>query len=234
MGGLTYIRIFTAVLAVAAAALTPAVARGAVFDAASDFSLSANPNGAWSYGYQDSLGGPLNAYEVATADWRGTSNLEAWTTDRIGVDPNISHNPTDAELSFVTVHVPPNGLTLHPGPGGQPSVLRWTAPAADAYAVTAAFRGNDETTTDVHVLHNDASVFDGRVTTYGEGPSFSTVLTVAAGDTIDFAVGNGSNGYFNDSTGLSATITPLPEPLGMMALSLAALGLMRRPRRGTS
>jgi Ca2+-binding RTX toxin-like protein len=73
------------------------------------------------------------------------------------------------------------------------------------------------TTTDVHVLHNGVSLFDGVVNGYGpgSGPSFSGNVSVTAGDTIDFAVGYGPDGncYF-DTTGIAATITtPAPAPV---------------------
>jgi hypothetical protein len=64
------------------------------------------------------------------------------------------------------------------------------------------------TTTDVHVLHNSGTLFDGAVTAFGAGPRFDSTVVVAAGDTIDFAVGYGSNHTFDcDSTGLGAVIS---------------------------
>jgi hypothetical protein len=76
--------------------------------------------------------------------------------------------------------------------------------------ISTHFFGEDwagPTTTDVHVLYNSVSIFDGVVDTFWEGPSFDVNLSVAAGDTIDFAVGFGDDGtYNNDSTGLRAVI----------------------------
>jgi hypothetical protein len=72
----------------------------------------------------------------------------------------------------------------------------------------------------------------------GSGPSFATSLAVLQGDTIDFAVGIGSNGtYISDTTGLAATITiaAVPEPTGITLLGLgifAPFGYMGlRPER---
>jgi hypothetical protein len=233
MSSLKHIRIV--IILLAAASFTPAARAAAVYNAAKDFSLSANPRGAWSYGYEDQLGGPLNLYDVPTAGWRDAPNLDAWTSSALDVDPNISHNRTTSELSFLgdSIHVPANGLTIHPGPSGEPSVLRWTAPTPGRYQVTAAFRGNDQTgpTTDVHVLHNGTSLFSGEVTAYGAGPSFTRAVTVQIGDTIDFAVGRGSNAdYSFDSTGVSATITSLPEPVAVVAPLFTAFALLHRRR----
>ena len=63
------------------------------------------------------------------------------------------------------------------------------------------------TTTDAHVLHNGASLFDGFVNRLYAGPYFETTLAVQAGDTIDFVVGVGGNGFISDSTALDAVIT---------------------------
>jgi hypothetical protein len=78
--------------------------------------------------------------------------------------------------------------------------------------LNTTFTGRDNvngTTTDVHVFHNGSALFNGVVNGFGpgSGPSFATSLTVLPGDTIDFAVGMGSNGsYISDPTGLDATI----------------------------
>ena len=236
MTNLSHIRIVIALMA--AASFTPAASAAPIYNAATDFSLSANPAGPWSYGYEDQLGGPLHLYDGPTAGWRDAPGLDAWTSDALGVDPNISHNRTASELSFLgdTIHVPANGLTIHPGPSGEPTVLRWTAPAPGRYQVTAAFQGNDQAgpTTDVHVLHNGTSLFSGEVKAFGAGPSFTRAVTVAAGDTLDFAAGYGSNGnYFFDSTGVAATITALPEPVGVVTPLFTAFALLHR-RRSTS
>jgi hypothetical protein len=78
----------------------------------------------------------------------------------------------------------------------------------------AVFWGDDfvgPTTTDVHVLHNEACIYSAEVSGYGppSDQSFTTTISVAVGDTIDFAVGYGTNGnYGYDTTGVSAVITP--------------------------
>jgi hypothetical protein len=72
------------------------------------------------------------------------------------------------------------------------------------------------TTTDVHILLNGVSPFDGAVNGFGPSSdqSFATSLSLQVGDHLDFAVGDGADGSFlNDSTGLEATISDaIPEP----------------------
>ena len=62
--------------------------------------------------------------------------------------------------------------------------------------------------------------------------AFSFVRALVANDTIDFAVGFGTNGtYFNDSTGLQGTITVVtPEPASAILIlsGLALCGLFRK------
>jgi hypothetical protein len=97
---------------------------------------------------------------------------------------------------------------MHPGPAGQVSVLRWTAPAAGSYDVTAAFRALDAqpATTDVHVLHNGVSKFDGTVNATMSGPAYAGTLALQAGDTVDVAVGYGNGSYNYDTTAVSFRI----------------------------
>ncbi len=184
-----------------------------IYSAANDFSLASNPNDAWSYGYSNTLGGNLNLYDVATVDARGFSGIDAWTSSAIGVDPYVNHNRTNTDISWQTVKTPANSLGFHPGPSGQDSVVRWTAPSTTAIDLSVSFSGIDyvfPTSTDVHVLMNGTSLFDGTVSAFGPGPTFTTSLSVAAGDAIDFVVGVGQNGnHQGDSTGLDATITPV-------------------------
>ena len=56
--------------------------------------------------------------------------------------------------------------------------------------------------------HNGADVAAGFVNVNGAGNAYvsSASLSVVAGDTFDFAVGFGNNGYDNDSTALAATV----------------------------
>jgi len=98
---------------------------------------------------------------------------------------------------------------VHPGPNGERGVVKWTAPAAGTYTVAGRFQGIDTgaTTSDVSITKNGTVLFSGNLNGYGTQLPFSLSVTVAAGDAIEFTVGVGANGtYNNDSTGLAATI----------------------------
>jgi hypothetical protein len=104
-------------------------------------------------------------------------------------------------------------LHMHPGPQNQYSVVRWTCPAAGNYRVDTAFRslrgGAYIVSTDTHVLHNNVAIYNGMINgLYSDGEvPYDTTVAMQACDTLDFAVGFGSNGnYYCDSTGMRATI----------------------------
>jgi hypothetical protein len=88
--------------------------------------------------------------------------------------------------------------------------VRWTAPSAGGTRIREAFEGLDSfpTSTDVYVLHNGTPLFTGTISSYLSPILATQGLNVAAGDTIDFVVGFGSDqSYSNDSTGLRCFIS---------------------------
>jgi hypothetical protein len=89
--------------------------------------------------------------------------------------------------------------------------VRWTAPAATV-VIAGSFSAASTTTTDVHVrLNSSTSLFDGQINGSGSAAPFSLTRAVAAGDTVEFAVGYGSNGNSNnDATTLAVTISEPP------------------------
>ncbi len=102
-------------------------------------------------------------------------------------------------------------LNLHPGPGGEQTTVRWTAPSTGTYQLQGRFQGIDTggTTTNVRILHKGVQVGSGSVNGFGAQATYDFALSVVAGDTIDFVVDYGSNNTYNsDSTGLTAIITP--------------------------
>jgi hypothetical protein len=174
------------------------------YDVAADFSPTSNPTGAWAYGWSSQLTSALSLYTMSYND-RG---IDIWWR---GSQPNVSHNGTSEEITFnpESITWQPGQFSLHPGPAGEYSHAQWTAPAEGTCNIAAEFTGIDQTgtTTDVHVLHNGVSLFDGSVVGFGDTESFSAAISVAAGDTVDFAVGYGTGGWWDDSTALAAVIS---------------------------
>ena len=204
----------------------PAPAR-ADFDAAADFSSSSNPNGVWSYGYSTTLGGTFNLY-TENGDFPNPNGsltgLDYWGQN-IGLhNPAVIHNGTGSTILINgTATYQPGQLGLHPGPDGEDSIVRFTVSTAATYSLSSSFAGIDTvgTTTDVYVLLNGASLFDGLINGFGANASYSQTLALASGDEVDFVVGYGTNHtYFFDSTGLAAHLRAVPEPTSMLSLGL--------------
>ena len=131
--------------------------------------------------------------------WRSPAGQEPWVT------LNSSNVPIETPFHFTW---PARQVAIHPGPRGEYSAVRWTAPSADRYSVEAAFQGLANATTDVHLLHNGQPLFEARLNLENNPNSarHSAQLTLARGDTVDFVVGWGNGNYGSDSTALDATI----------------------------
>jgi hypothetical protein len=104
---------------------------------------------------------------------------------------------------------------------GQYSLVRFVAPKAGTYKITAQFEGVHFglSSTDVHVLHNGKSLFDADVNGYGGDPAFHKIegssptaeytgeIKLRAHDIVTFAVGYGKNKTNScDTTGLFAHV----------------------------
>jgi hypothetical protein len=235
---------FTSMIGTLGAALFPITASANItYDAAADFSANSNPSGVWSYGWSQTLGGTFNldtdAQNLApgVVQWRGDLSGDG--------NPSVFENTTASVASFGTITMQPHTLAFHPGIGGQYSIVQFTAPAAGNYAISASFQGDDHgpTSTGVFVLAGNSLLGSGYVNGFGAGtgPSLYSTVHLSTGETVDFAVDynggpNGRNGaFYNDSTGLAATITPVPEPTTMVAGALLLLpfgaGALRQLRK---
>ena len=186
------------------------------YDAVRDFSGQSNPNGVWSYGWETSFGAALTLYTDSDTTCR--PGLTVWSVVP-GCDDNpvLAHNDSGKTVcdELNRTCYPANYLDLHPGPNGEYSVLRWTAPISGWFMLETAFEGLDADNggADVHILvRNHASLFSGPVNTYWVPLAYRTRVKVSAGDTVDILVGFGQNGnYYNDSTGVRFALTRLGQ-----------------------
>ncbi len=209
---------------------------GDVWDIATDFSATNNPNGVWSYGSTPTLGGTFtaltnnNPLEPGVSQWYAVTN---------GFGPNVLLNGNSTPVTYDgTLAMNPGQFLMSPGTPDY-VVARWTAPSAGAYQIDALFEGMQYVvgdTVDVHVLDNNTSIFDGDVigwagssyiSTPAFGPSpeqaYNTTVNLTQGATVDFVIGDGGNGQSYDSTGLSVVISSVPEPSTMVLLGLATV-----------
>ncbi|HEY2713341.1 MAG TPA: hypothetical protein VGI60_12565 [Chthoniobacterales bacterium] len=188
------------------------------WDAASEFNDSnnpdaANPSGVWSYGWKKTL---VDKFYVATTRSNDPPKVSGWCN--ASGFPMISHiSRTVPTIAGVNPSAfPAHAMVVHPGPGGEYGVVRFTAPADGTFKVSGQFYALDDnktgTTTDVWILKNNdkAGAFSGKVDYHGSANwvSFtSQVFELKKGDTLDFQAGYGDNKtYFYDSTGLVAII----------------------------
>ena len=208
-----------------------------------DFSSTNNPNGSYQYGYESALGLNFALFpdQLSGSGYAGYESATDGTGAAIyGVDGSVA--------SSGTVIFTPGFLNFSPSSTGQLAVLRYTVSSSGLYDVTGEFRGQDShgVTTDAHVLFNNdllnTSDFNADVNGTGD-PSAQTFdiagIHLNAGDTIDFALGDGGNGYTYDNTGLQATITETtpdaasdaPEPGSVLLVAAGVISLLALKRR---
>ena len=218
-------------------AATPTIA-ATVYDAVADFSFtqSTGVNGVWSYGYFN--GSAFVPYNVITQFTPGGYSWTSSTWVSSG-GPAVVGNESPGTLSYATVTHGNDVLNVHPGgslaagTGGTDydSIVRFTAPVTSTYSYSGFFRLLDRSPTGVNVSvgSGSATLLTGPL---GTQSGFSGQVALSAGDTFDFRVNRAAN-YFNDSTGLSASITAVPEPAtwAMMIIGFGAAGSMIRRRK---
>lgn len=169
-----------------------APAQSFAYNPTTDFSITnGNPNGVWSYGWMSVGFGPLNLLTNPVPRAGGNPVWAGWNYD---YSPCIWNN-----LDGSAVGVPTGWLALHPGPGQQPIVLRWTAPAPGPVTVEGQFLPGDSGAMQVAVRLDGGPWWNAL-----DSGTFSLQTNVVAGTTIDFTV---YGGYGHGTTALTVLIS---------------------------
>ena len=168
-----------------------------VADLTTDFSKVENPNGAWTYGYSlDDPRGDAGALIVFTTASELAPNIPYWfdPTHQVLNDPCVYRNESTEVFAD---GIQPGDVALHPGSAAEYAIARWTAPVAGTYAITVQFKEGDTGDTNGLLLHNGAVIVEEASTSTNE--LHQLVRALAAGDTLDVAVGNKGD-FTDDST----------------------------------
>lgn len=187
------------------AALCSADAAGAtVWELANDFSATNNPNGAWSYGYIDMIEGtPAGAFHLCT-DPIATTSTAGWQGGDSIAGGSIWQNTGSVSISGVM----PQGVAItcsaYTDLQEKTSTVRWTAPADGTISLLGSFDTGSYGEGYRGVFHNGTAIW--RVS-YSAGTFDFPSIAVAAGDTIDFVVWQGSMG---DDVPITAKVTQVP------------------------
>lgn len=186
------------------------------FDAGRQFSFT-NPqdaDGVWTYGEINSGAIDTSTFALFDTIAYDGPELGGWTSPSSG---SVVVNTTDISIgrgSPIRI-TSPRMVQMHPSTGGsgKPAVLRWTAPASGVYAVAGTFTDTDSDNSHsraVKVYHNTTSKFSANVSGFmGNGASTTHQINAVQGDTVDFIVGEGTDGWDYDSTGLIASVVLL-------------------------
>lgn len=203
-------------------AVVSVVSASNAFNLAQDFSVAnGNPNGVWSYGYKlaGDTGAPLVLFDQVDAN-----PASPWWGHDFGLGaPAIWRNLTGS----VSYGVPLGATSLHPGSANQLATARFTVPVAGTLHLEGAFGNGDGGNVDVFVAHNATLLLSVMNIPGAQGFAFDRA--VAAGDTIDFMVGDAGS-FFYDNTPIDVEIGIVPEPASLVIL-VAGLAAVARRRR---
>lgn len=175
-------------------------------DLALDFSSTANPNGAWLFGYtMSSPEGDAGAIIPFSTPTESSPDVHSWIDPtHVSLNaPTVFHNGSNDPVNGVA----PGEAALHPGSVEEYAIARWTAPIAGEYVVNVQFKEGDQGDTNGLLLHNGVVLVNEASTS--TNAVHDVTVTLAAGDTLDVAVGN--KGDFNyDSTPVIFSIHTAP------------------------
>lgn len=205
------------------------------FDLANDFSATTQGNNGWTYGWSANQNvSTFNLFAShAVPNYR--SDIRGWT-EGAGTYSYIVKNEGATDYNFGGVaNFEAGKVAFHPGNTSLDgfTVARWTSSISGAAVINTGFftrfeNANGQSTW--AVLLNGVFLGSGTLSGFNaSGGLLNRMVSLNLGDTVDFVVGNGGDGYTSDVNRVDATIQAVPEPF-TLGLGLAAAGLFVRRR----
>ena len=193
-------------------------ARGQDFNLSRDFDTNSNPSGVWSFGWKGALGTDFNPVTFVGQGFADNGvPFNAWSIDQFTL-PAFYHYPLANTQSGTNAGGqdvrPPGSVVYFAGPETPQNygVIRFTAPSNGLYEVAVAVRhylnGDLAGDTDFHIVTNNVPFFSQfLIPTASTG--YTNKLLLAAGNTVEFAVGRGADGSVtNSGLDIQLVITP--------------------------
>lgn len=147
---------------------------------------------------------------------------QAWLPGRGFQAPFVACNKTGADLVHDGTVFPKDKLASHVGPGGEPAVLRFVAPADGNYQVSAHFQGiagppasGPVTTGAAQLSAGGRTLFSDKINCEGRpnATSYSGRVALKKGDTIDVVCSSGNPTFNSDTIRVDLAIT---DPAGVV------------------
>ncbi len=151
------------------------------------------------------------ALTLFTAADHVNTSLEGW--ERLPSGGVVAVNARDTGYFDASGVYRPGEILVHPPETSGFVIVRWTAPAAGNYALSAFWQdaswgGGDGC--HVSVVRNGTQIVFGTDFDNAHGASTTQVVNMAQGDIIEFLVGP-RGGYFADATRFDAIIKRVPD-----------------------
>lgn len=184
-----------------------------------DFSVTENPQGAWSY-LVTSYGSAAMRPLPPAKGLLGLSGLDGWSAGPgDGKGPLIAKNVTASAITYDDVEIAASGVVVSPGAGAADVInVRWTAPQEGTYSVHAAWsRVNPQASVLGFVIREQGLpgqeiLLPGQpVPSAGKLVFQQDAMKLEAGETLDFPVWAGHEGADNDRIGMEVEITQLAK-----------------------
>lgn len=188
--------------------------RLALWNVATDFTTSANPNGEWSYGYSLNRFGAFNL--ATNAGFPLDLISLGWFSIAVGLQPCTirAGNFTSFPLLGQGVTLPAGAVGMQPDSLGKFAVVRWTAPEDGQYVIDVQFTGRSTAevgNTDVAVLRDGLQLFFTQLRDPRQISILKTTFDLVTGETLEFRVGKSNDSNLNDLKQLDVVIQRVPR-----------------------